>query len=362
MGEIDLMANNVFFGGAQNLQLLGAFSLKLDNYFKEDSDGGADETCRFVKFAVDHIIMHHKIYDSYCLFNLASVGKDFMGEVGRFKFGERAGLEYLFVMSYRFLMEYKIVSPDDTSSEFDIHMSNVDLVACNLSPSVMTQIRYTGSQMVAGVVRSYLRHSQMTGLKELPSFLAKAKNEQDRFESAYHKRKIEVEALKSTLDSYKDAFNFVGLSKGFDDLKKRKEKEKNSAVCLMWVLAISMLLPLVLKVWFLFFGSGVSAVGLDSYLLLAGFELLLMYFFRVTMHNFKSVQTQLLQIDFRMTLCQFIQSYVDYAKDIKDKDSDLLLKFEQVVFSGIVNSGDAIPSSFDGLEQLSSLIASLRKS
>lgn len=33
----------------------------------------------------------------------------------------------------------------------------------------------------------------------------------------------------------------------------------------------------------------------------------------------RSVQSQLLQLDLRMTLCRFIQSYAEYAAELKAK-------------------------------------------
>lgn len=259
-------------------------------------------------------------------------------------------------------MEYQITSPDEGADELRTVLYNTDYGSLNLTPSVASQIRYAGHQMVVGVIKSYLHHPEMVDLKELPALLKKARTEQDQFKKDYTQRKVKVDELKGALDNYQDAFNFVGLHKGFGELKERKEKEKERGVFLMGVLVVLMLLPFIVKFLNILFADGLVVVSLDSYVLLVGFELLLMYFFRIVLHNFKSVQAQLLQVDLRMTLCQFIQSYTKYAKEIKSGDADLLLRFEQVVFSGIVNSDDAIPSSFDGLDQLSKIISSFKKS
>ena len=77
--------------------------------------------------------------------------------------------------------------------------------------------------------------------------------------------------------------------------------------------------------------------------------------------NFNSVRAQLIQIDLRKSLCQFIQNYATYAKDIREQNTDLLVKFEEVIFSNIMPSEDKIPSTFDGLEQLTNLIGALKK-
>ena len=39
------------------------------------------------------------------------------------------------------------------------------------------------------------------------------------------------------------------------------------------------------------------------------FELIAIYFFRVVLMHFRSVKAQLLQLDLRIALCQFIENY-----------------------------------------------------
>ena len=88
---------------------------------------------------------------------------------------------------------------------------------------------------------------------------------------------------------------------------------------------------------------------------------ILIYYFRILLHNLNEVKAQLLQIELRKTLCQFIQSYTDYSHKIKEKDSESLSKFENLIFSGLVSSNEKLPSTFDGLEQLSGFIKAIRR-
>ncbi|MNR23088.1 hypothetical protein D3C85_1400860 [compost metagenome] len=89
-------------------------------------------------------------------------------------------------------------------------------------------------------------------------------------------------------------------------------------------------------------------------------ELILIYLFRVVLAQFRSVKAQILQLDLRIALCQFIQSYAEYAVQMKKDDPEVLSKFEAVVFSSLVPDSEGIPSTFDGVEQLSNLIKSFR--
>jgi transcriptional regulator of heat shock response len=89
--------------------------------------------------------------------------------------------------------------------------------------------------------------------------------------------------------------------------------------------------------------------------------MLLIYFFKVLLAQYKSVKAEIIQIQLRQTLCQFIQSYAEYAKEIKSKDASALEKFENVIFSGITPSSDKIPSTFDGMDQITKLLKEIKK-
>jgi hypothetical protein len=63
-----------------------------------------------------------------------------------------------------------------------------------------------------------------------------------------------------------------------------------------------------------------------------------------------------MQIELRMTLCQFIQNYADTSKELKKNNEEAFEKFESLIFSSIVSSDENIPTTFDGMEQLASLV------
>lgn len=68
-----------------------------------------------------------------------------------------------------------------------------------------------------------------------------------------------------------------------------------------------------------------------------------------------------MQIELRQSLCQFIQSYADYTKEIKENNAGSLEKFENLIFSNILSTPEKVPSTFDGLEQLANLMKELKK-
>jgi hypothetical protein len=89
-------------------------------------------------------------------------------------------------------------------------------------------------------------------------------------------------------------------------------------------------------------------------------EIIMLFFFRIVLTQFRSVKAQLLQVDLRISLCQFIESYAEYVSKLREKDSTALSKFEALIFSGLVAEESGIPSTFDGVEQVANLVRSLR--
>ena len=327
----------------------------------QDEAGGAVDVHYFILLSIKAMIVGPRQFDGCCKFNISQIGSQFSSALARFDLNDRSSVEVVFFCCYRFVVEFQLVSPEGVSGSLKEAMYNINVDNLAMRSDTVHEIKYANHYMVINVVRGYLHHSDLVSLKELPRLLDRARNENQEYQLDYEQRKAQVDVLKSSLDSYRDGFNFVGLKKGFSDLKDSKNKEKKNSVVLMSLIVVLMLAPFVIK-FLSFLHSGVGVfLGYDFYFVLLGFELLMMYMFRIVLQNFRSVQAQLLQIDLRMTLCQFVQSYAEYAQGVKSSDPDLLAKFEQVVSSNIVNSDEAIPSTFDGVEQLSKLVSSFKK-
>lgn len=170
-----------------------------------------------------------------------------------------------------------------------------------------------------------------------------------------------VEALSTILERQEIAYNFVGLSKAFNNLLIIKRVESRNALAYVIILATLALLPLVSEFfYFLSIKEGVKIDQSKLALLIPALSItaIMIYYFKVSLSNFQSIKSQLVQIELRKSLCTFIQSYSDYAEGLKDKES--LRKFENVIFSNIMSSEDKIPSTFDGIEQMAKLIESVK--
>jgi hypothetical protein len=145
-----------------------------------------------------------------------------------------------------------------------------------------------------------------------------------------------------------------------------KNKEDDRLFRSLILMGIFILAPLVIELVIASLGlyRGTS-LGIDHFIVLLpliSIEVVLVYFFRIILMNYRSVKAQKLQIELRKTLCQFIQSYAEYSAKLKKQDGIALEKFENLIFSGLLSDPEKLPSTFDGLEQLGNLVKSLKGS
>lgn len=326
---------------------------------REDEDERYRFLLNFIGATFFHIKSHPELFDERCPLNIKSLGDRYVSGADRLVLSEATDVEFMFSTSYRFLVEYQLGTSDLLSSDLLSLLSRVR--DFEYDGTTINQLRYADYQMIIDVVRRYIHHPNMIDLKALPEQLDLAQRVKAEAVSDLDAREGRVNALKDKLDTYKTAFNFFGLYDGFKKLRTAKGIEGNLGLLVMVVLALLMVCPFLAKFYLSFFP--VKGVELDTqfYVALAGFELVLAYFFRVALHNYRSIKAQLIQIDLRMALCQFVQDYAVYAKEVSKDNPQLLDRFDQIVFSGIVNDEGAIPSTFDGVDQLAKLIAAVRK-
>lgn len=184
-------------------------------------------------------------------------------------------------------------------------------------------------------------------------------HKQNKMQQYLDNQEQKVERLHDILKKMESNFNFLALSKGFSHLLKKKERSKIITYIILFLLSIGMIgLPIFNFVQLS--NEKWKEIIWQQMLTGIGLEFILIYFFRVVLNQCRSIETQIMQLELRLSLCQFIESYADYAQKIKEKDGHSLEKFENLIFSSILSSDDKIPSTFDGMEQLTNLIKELK--
>lgn len=102
-------------------------------------------------------------------------------------------------------------------------------------------------------------------------------------------------------------------------------------------------------------------IFLQKIIPLLSLEFILIYLFRVVLEQYKIIQTQIMQIELRISLCQFSKSYSTYAKTLRDKNEGAMNKFENIIFSNITANEEKVPNIFDGLEVIKDILPELNK-
>lgn len=178
----------------------------------------------------------------------------------------------------------------------------------------------------------------------------------------YDDESVRLSSLEEKISGLKSEYNFVALSHAFSSMETIKKGERKVlVVCMVLVQFFMLSIPAFV---FCKFSTSLETDDFGKMLLhfspIVTIELMLIYLFRVFLQQFNNVKTVLLQIELRRNICQFIEGYADYAKELKEKNPVSLEKFEALVFSGLISNQNQLPSSFDGVEQLAKLASAIR--
>lgn len=351
----------MFFTEEENLKVLSNFLRTVEIYSEGESKS------KYLPWATEIVRFIHKApgeWDDRCACNSKWIGPQFIEMLRNFDRSKVEDAENVFAFSYRFLCEFDFMigAGKELGYELRAIKSRIEDELPGMQGTLRSQITYASYLMPANISKSLLH--DITDFREFNQKKIEAEALKGQWDTELKEKKFEIDRIREKLEEYKEAFNFVGLSKGFAHLKKQKIVEAKSLLFGLQSVGVCLiLLPLI---------SGLSAIWGEvykevwslSYLvifipLISG-EIVLLYFFRVLLHNHRSVNAQKMQIELRQTLCEFIQSYADYSANIKKQDSSALEKFESLIFSGVVSDPEKLPSTYDGLDQLADFIKSIK--
>lgn len=198
-------------------------------------------------------------------------------------------------------------------------------------------------------------------LRDLDNFTKEIENNSSRCENL----KLEIQNIENSLQNQRQEFNFIGLSNAFQKMKDDKNEElknenSNNKIFMRCIIGI-LLAKLMWSVHYMNFETynptTLTVITISSIFIVG----ILLYFFRISLHNIKAIQSQILQLDLRLSLCQFIHNYATDSKEMRENMKESLERFESVIFAPIVATDDKIPTTLDGMEQLGKLIDMVKK-
>lgn len=304
-------------------------------------------------------------FDERCQVNINWIGPQFISDIGHLSSTiDESKLNQILTSAYRFLLEFNMSMKNELSSELREFIRMVETDS-DMDGQALQEIQFARNSMPVAILKRLLSSDELGSLTNVATVAAKVEARLNKWQSDLEKSEQKVTKLSATLENQEQAFNFVALEKGFGDLGKDITKELRFAQSAMGLFGLLTLLPSSIDLW-LVLGRAIDLSKMPGYTLIAAListvtiTFLFLYFFRIALRKADSCRAQLVQVRLRMSLCRFIQSYANYSVEIREKNPDALTKFEALIFSGIVGTEDKLPSTFDGIEQLSALAKSLR--
>ncbi|KEY57128.1 hypothetical protein [Serratia sp. DD3] len=183
----------------------------------------------------------------------------------------------------------------------------------------------------------------------------KIKNQSDLIE--------QIEGYDKKINKLKTDYNFVNLSNSFHNIRNIKHNELRSVNRFFY---FGMFLLLIIPACLLYFNLNTDLDKFKDWnkliyiLPIVTIEIMLLYFLRLFYTQKKSIMAQLLQIDFRLSICEFVSGYIEDKKKNSEEISTWNA-FESLVFSPIQIREDKIPSVLDGADSIVELISKVLK-
>lgn len=374
------MANTDFFSDENNQKILrntkDIISERIDN--SHDS-AFENEMFRHLQFILSSMLNNPTIWNMNCSNSIDVHGGKFKGYLSSISednaiYADQA--QSTFSLAYTFWRELEISTGYDRSTSEDeiinFARNKIDL----FEPYSKYRIEYADRDLSTALFKKILNSNAIDSLKGMSKTIHEAEVLTKTWDDKIGGRIKSAQRLEASVIKYEDAFNFVGLNKGFSLLLKTKQKERCGLIVIMSIVAALIIGPLIYKLWHLssdmnnytgfayILKNSAPQINISSTMLFLfsaiSYIAVMLYFFRVALFNYKSVCAQILQIELRMTLCRFILHYSKHAKTIKENNGPTLDRFESIIFSGLVaNEGD-LPATFDGIEHISSLLKSFK--
>lgn len=305
-------------------------------------------------------------WDKSCAINIQWFSSSFSSQLLNLPDNSaKESLDLLYATCFRFLIELDLSTKNSLVTDLEQAKTFTTKYIASFDRQAKDQIEFAWKDMPISMMKMLMNSEQIVTLKDFGETVDFALSQKTLWENDLTEREKRVLRLKENLDQYESGFNFVGLHQGFEEMATIKNNEKNNIKFWLRFFGILITLPFIFEaivIWnhldridTLRTALLISIVPTIS---LAG---VLIFYFRVLLHNFNATKSQILQIELRKTLCRFIQSYVVYAEKMGEKNQNSLSRFEGIIFSGLVSSDDKLPSTFDGLEQIGNILKSMKK-
>lgn len=193
-------------------------------------------------------------WDRYCTFNIKDIGDEFLE-------GFRVGIQddafdinSSYIMSYRLLREFAFHGTfnEDTNQNLSLLIALVQMdiqevskIGNVMDSEFLTKLDWVNNNMIAVIFKGIVNGPSIDLIKNFHSKVEEAEKLKNQWNEDIQEKEAEVDKLKERLDEYENAFNFVGLYKGFDEIAGRKINEARGLFWSLFLMSVLILAPLI---------------------------------------------------------------------------------------------------------------------
>lgn len=328
------------------------------------------------RYFIDLYFKHRDLLNEHTPFNQAKIEGGNLPSLSELK----SDKHFFLFKILRLIYEYNFWTVSDTRQPLFLDFSILERLD-RLSPKDNIPISFTWIEqtMPAALVKHLLRSDKFSLFKniatnvggfeeeiskQIKNGISTAQNEaeqlKEKIETLVNNADSSIKSLQEydeKLKQYKSEYNFVLLSKAFSNLLKTKKAEyvtnhRSVIIFSSWLIATPLFA--LLNHIYNFFPVEFNLNALFYYLPILSLELLFFYFMSLYYIEGKAIKAQLLQIEQRLSLCEFIHDYVE-TKNNSGAEKESWSLFEKLIFSPIQVSSENIPSLLDGASSIAEL-------
>ncbi|HCS8181824.1 TPA: hypothetical protein R4Y95_004690 [Klebsiella variicola subsp. variicola] len=319
---------------------------------------------------------HRDLLNEHTSFNQTNLEGGYLPSLSELK-----NDKYFFLFKIlRLIYEYNFWTVSDTRQPLFLDFSILERLD-RLSPRDNIPISFTWIEqtMPAALVKHLLRSDKFSRFKniatnvggfeeeiskQIKNGISTAQNEaeqlKEKIETLVNNADSSIKSLQEydeKLKQYKSEYNFVLLSKAFSNLLRTKKSECDSNHTRIKIFSSLLIATPLLALFnhiFKWYSVDFNLNAFSYYLPILSLELLFFYFMRLYYIEEKAIKAQILQIEQRLSLCEFIHDYIE-TKNSSGAEKESWSLFEKLIFSPIQVTSENIPSLLDGASSIAEL-------
>lgn len=318
-----------------------------------------------------------------CEHSYISVGESLIKRISAYASLSVRDRIFLIVTFYRFFYEHAIVVPNYVSGDRlslcatlkeyieryetdDSLLLSSKYYVLNIFPVMLVDSRVSG-QFNTFTDEHQKIIKELSKYKDSDAKVSEVLTQLATWDQRTNENFKRVDALNIELKNLSSSYNFANISHGFQNLLNSKKSDLNLNSTLLLILSLVLVCPPIAAIYVgvdfepnVYKSSSYYISALVSYIPFVVLDFFILYFFRISLSTRKEIATQIVQLELRKSLCQFIESYSEKSKEMSATTPKLLEKFETLIFSGLTTDPANIPTTFDGFEQLANTIKSFK--